>query len=92
MLKNFRVTAILEGISYLLLFLVGMPLKYIFAHTTTNMVIGYIHGLLFVLYVVLAVLVCYQKNWDLKRFSLLFIAALLPFGTFYAEKKYLREE
>ncbi|RNL90707.1 DUF3817 domain-containing protein [Sinomicrobium pectinilyticum] len=92
MLKSFRITAILEGISYLLLFLVGMPLKYIFAHTATNMMIGYIHGFLFILYVILAVLVCYQKNWGLKRFSLLFIAALLPFGTFYAEKKYLRED
>ncbi|MBC9794824.1 DUF3817 domain-containing protein [Sinomicrobium weinanense] len=91
MLKNFRITAILEGISYLLLFLVGMPLKYLLAHTTTNMIIGYIHGFLFILYVVLAILVCYHRQWSLKRFSLLFIAALLPFGTFYAEKKYLRE-
>lgn len=91
MLKSFRITAILEGISYLMLFLLGMPLKYIFDHTATNMVVGYIHGFLFILYVILAVLVCYQKKWGLKRFALLFIAALLPFGTFYAEKKYLRE-
>ncbi|RAV30645.1 DUF3817 domain-containing protein [Sinomicrobium soli] len=91
MLKSFRITAILEGISYLLLFFVGMPLKYLADHATTNMAVGYAHGILFILYVILAVVVCLEKSWGLKRFAILFVAALLPFGTFYAEKKYLRE-
>lgn len=90
MLKSFRITAILEGISYLLLFFVGMPLKYLLDHTQTNMAVGYAHGLLFILYVILAVAVCYDRAWGLKRFAILFVAALLPFGTFYAEIKYLR--
>jgi len=90
MLKVFRLTAILEGISYLLLFGVGMPLKYIAKIPEPNIYIGYAHGFLFIAYVVLAVLFCLEQKWNLKRFMILFIASLLPFGTFYADKKYLK--
>jgi integral membrane protein len=90
MLKLFRLTAILEGISYLMLFGIGMPLKYLANMPTPNIYIGYAHGFLFMAYVVLAVVVCYEKSWGLKRFIILFIASLLPFGTFYIDKKYLK--
>jgi len=89
-LKTFRITAILEGISYLLLFVVSMPLKYLLNIPEPNIYIGYVHGFLFMAYVVLAIIVCYQKAWSFKLFLILFIAALLPFGTFYADKKYLK--
>lgn len=90
MLKIFRLTAILEGISYLLLFGVGMPLKYISKIPEPNIYIGYAHGFLFIAYCVLAVLFCFEHKWGLKRFIILFIASLLPFGTFYIDKKYLK--
>lgn len=92
MLKLFRLTAILEGISYLMLFGIGMPLKYLANMPQPNIYIGYAHGLLFMAYVVLAVVVCFEKSWGLKRFIILFIASLLPFGTFYIDKKYLKAE
>ena len=90
MLTLFRYTAIAEGISYLLLFGIGMPLKYIAKIPEPNIYIGYAHGFLFIAYVILAVLFCMEKKWDLKRFVILFIASLLPFGTFYIDKKYLK--
>ncbi|MGB5819422.1 MAG: DUF3817 domain-containing protein [Saonia sp.] len=90
MLKTFRLTAILEGISYLLLFALGMPLKYWGKIPEPNIYIGYAHGFLFIAFVVLAAVFCYEKRWSLKRFAVLFIASLLPFGTFYIDKKYLR--
>lgn len=90
MLKLFRYTAIAEGISYLLLFGIGMPLKYIVKIPEPNIYIGYVHGFLFIAYVILAVLFCMEKKWDIKRFIILFIASLLPFGTFYIDKKYLK--
>tara|TARA_R110000796_G_scaffold35017_3_gene90207 strand:- start:191432 stop:191749 length:318 start_codon:yes stop_codon:yes gene_type:complete len=90
MLKIFRLTAILEGISYLLLFGVGMPLKYISEIREPNIYIGYAHGFLFIAYVVLAILFCNEHKWGLKKFIILFIASLLPFGTFYIDKKYLK--
>jgi len=90
MLQLFRLTAILEGISYLLLFGIGMPLKYLFKIPEPNIYIGYTHGFLFIAYCVLAVLFCQEYRWGIKRFALLFIASLLPFGTFYIDKKYLK--
>ncbi len=90
MLKLFRINAILEGISYLLLFAVGMPLKYFVGIREPNIYLGYAHGFLFIAYCVLALLFCLENKWGLKRFSVLFIASLLPFGTFYIDKHYLK--
>ena len=92
MLQTFRIIAILEGISYLLLFGIGMPLKYLAKIKEPNIYIGYAHGFLFIAYVVFAVFVCLEKKWDIKQFVVLFVASLLPFGTFYIDKKYLRKE
>lgn len=90
MLKIFRLTAILEGISYILIFGLTMPLKYWAGIGEPNKVVGMAHGLLFILFVVLAGYYCWEKKWGLRRFLILFVASLLPFGTFYADKKYLR--
>lgn len=91
MLKLFRATAILEGISYLLLFGLTMPLKYWADILELNKVVGYAHGVLFIAYGIIALVFCWQRKWSIKRFIILFIASLLPFGTFYADKKYLSD-
>ena len=90
MLKLFRATAILEGISYLSLFGMTMPLKHWADIPEPNKYVGYVHGILFIVYVVVAVMFCWERKWNLKRFIILFLASLLPFGTFYADKKYLK--
>jgi len=90
MLKLFRFTAILEGISYLSLFGLSMPLKYWGKIPEPNIYIGYAHGFLFIAFVVLALIFCRQKKWSTRRFMVLLLAALLPFGTFYADNKYLK--
>ncbi|TXN36204.1 DUF3817 domain-containing protein [Flagellimonas hymeniacidonis] len=90
MLKFFRLTAILEGISYLLLFGMTMPLKYWAGILEPNKVVGYAHGGLFIAYVIVALAFCWTRKWSIKRFIVLFMASLLPFGTFYADKKYLK--
>ncbi|MCK5441389.1 MAG: DUF3817 domain-containing protein [Maribacter sp.] len=92
MLKTFRITAILEGISYLMLFAISMPLKYSAGLKDPNIYIGYAHGFLFVLYMALAVMLTWERKWGAKRFMILFAAALLPFGTFYVDKRYLKSE
>lgn len=88
MLKAFRITAILEGISYLLLFGLTMPLKYWAEIGEPNKWVGYAHGGLFILYFLLLIGLFFEKKWGIKRFIVLAIASLLPFGTFYAERKY----
>ena len=90
MLTAFRITAILEGVSYLLLFALTMPLKYWADMTEPNKVVGYAHGFLFIAYVVIAIVFVRERKWGLRRTAILLIASLLPFGTFYADKKYLK--
>lgn len=90
MLNLFRVTSILEGISYLSLFAVTMPLKYLADITQPNKWVGYAHGILFIAYIILAIVFWLQKKWSLKRGVILLVASLLPFATFYVDKKYLK--
>ncbi len=90
MLKIFRLTAILEGLSYLALFAFSMPLKYWAGLPEYNIYVGYAHGVLFVLYIGLAVLCFVEYGWRWNRFVKILLASLLPFGTFYIEEHYLR--
>jgi integral membrane protein len=89
MLTLFRTTAILEGISYLALFAVTMPLKYLADIPMPNKYVGYAHGVLFIAYLVLAVVFWSTKKWGFKKGFILLLASLLPFATFYVDKKYL---
>lgn len=91
MIKLFRLTAILEGISYILLFANMLILKpnYIEVYKQLLYPIGMSHGVLFIGYIGLAFLVKAERQWNFKTFSQVLIASLLPFGTFYVEKKYV---
>jgi integral membrane protein len=91
MLYIFRAFAILEGLSYLLLFTIGMPLKYWGNIPQPNIYIGYAHGFLFLAYLVLAVVLTMERSWGIKRFLWVFAASLLPFGTFYLDEHYLKK-
>ena len=90
MLKAFRISAILEGISYLALFAVSMPLKYWADIPEPNIYIGYVHGGLFILYMLIAILFSTERKWSIKTMFWVIAAALLPFGTFYLEENYLK--
>ena len=90
MLTTYRLTAILEGISYLALFVISMPLKYLADMPQPNQYIGYAHGFLFIAYVILTFIFWRAQKWDTKKLWILMIASLLPFGTFYVDKKYLK--
>ncbi|APQ16326.1 DUF3817 domain-containing protein [Maribacter hydrothermalis] len=92
MLKLFRATAILEGISYLALFGVTMPLKYWAEIPGPNKLVGYAHGVLFIAFIVLTLIVGLKHKWSIKKLFIFGIASLLPFATFYVEEKYLRTE
>jgi integral membrane protein len=89
MLIIMRLLSILEGISYLLLFGLSMPLKYWANIREPNIYIGYVHGVLFIGFVILALVFCRQQKWGWKRYFKFFLASLLPYGTFYMDRKYL---
>jgi integral membrane protein len=80
-IKVFSLISILEGISYLT-FALTMPLKYIWEIMWPNKVIGMAHGILFIIYMILAVVVCRENKWSFKRFIVFTIASLIPFVSF----------
>ena len=90
-LKLLRLTGWLEGASLILLVGIGMPMKYIYHKPEMVKVIGMTHGVLFILYTALLFTVAYQFKWTIKRTALGFIAAFIPFGTFWAEYKLFRD-
>lgn len=90
MLNIFRLIAFLEGISYILLLFVGVPLKYMEDNPVLVKALGMPHGLLFVAYIALAILLQTTYKWNTKTFAIILLASLIPFGTFYIDKKYLK--
>ena len=91
MLKIFKITAILEGISYLALFFNMFIIKnmHLVLYKSILYPLGMAHGVLFIGYIIFSFIFKYKLNWNLKTFFIVLIASLLPFATFYVEKKYL---
>lgn len=89
-LGRLRLVGFLEGVSFLLLVGIAMPLKYLAGEPIYVRVIGMAHGVLFLAYVAAIIQAHLDYGWPLKRSFLLFLASLLPFGPFVADKKLLR--
>ena len=87
MIKPLRILGNIEGVSYLLLLGVAMPMKYYFEMPVAVKIVGMTHGVLFVAYCVLLALCLKRFNWTLKFGAYLFIATLIPFGTFVTDRK-----
>ena len=85
-----RVLAILEGLSLLMLVFVCVPLKYIFGIPQLSSVIGPIHGVLFLLFVFNTISVGIEYHWKFRQTTWkVLIACIIPFGTFYIDRKIL---
>jgi len=91
-LGRLRLTGIIEGLSFIILLVVAMPLKYVWGKPEMVRIVGMAHGVLFVLYIFLTVVAKFQYPWTWKRIMILWIASVVPFGTFYADYKMLRHE
>ena len=90
-LGRFRLVAIAEGISYLL-FAITMPLKYILDIPEPNFIVGAAHGILFILYGLLALNAIFRYKWGLKKALIVLVASLIPVGTFYVDMKILKSQ
>jgi len=91
MLEFFKKIALLEGISLLALLFFAMPMKYMFDQEIYVKTIGMAHGVLFIAYIILAVMLKFSLNWSYKLLVIICIASIIPFGTFYVERKYLTQ-
>jgi integral membrane protein len=86
----FKIIGVLEAISFLVLLFVAMPAKYFFGEPKAVEVVGMAHGILFVLYIIGTYLMYEILNWRLKTAGIFALCSIIPFGPFYAEKKYLK--
>ena len=81
MLNTFRIVSLLEGISYLLI--LGVTLGVVSREFV--FILGSMHGVLFLLYVLLSVAVSHKHSWSMVTWLLVFLAALVPFAFLLVE-------
>ena len=86
----FRIISFLEGISYILLMTLGLYYKYALNDPSFVKMFGMPHGLLFMLYIILAFLIKKEMEWNTKTFIIVLLGSIIPFGTFYVDRKYLK--
>lgn len=89
---RFRIIAFLEGMSYLILLFIAMPLKYYAGMPWAVKQVGMAHGVLFLLFIVALIHVMFVHKWSIGKGILAFLASLVPFGTFVLDAKMLKEE
>ncbi|HEX5020886.1 MAG TPA: DUF3817 domain-containing protein, partial [Candidatus Binatia bacterium] len=87
-----RAIGMIEGVSFLLLLGVAMPLKYFGGMPMAVTAAGWLHGLLFITFCIALTQAHQEANWTVWRSGTVLIAALLPFGPFAIDKKLRREE
>lgn len=90
-MQQLRVVAFLEGVSFVLLLFVAMPLKYYAGLPLAVRIVGSLHGLLFVVFCWALLRAAVACEWPLRRSLLAFVASLLPFGTFVFDRSLKRE-
>ncbi len=85
--KNFRLMGQIEGYSYLVLLFIAMPLKYLAGYPIYVKLVGMTHGVLFILFCLLLFKALDDAKWSQKESFLFFVASLIPFGTFFTDRK-----
>ena len=89
--STFRYVSIAEGLSFLILLFIAMPLKYGFDYPLMVKYVGWAHGALFIAYFAAAFLVSQELKWKFWRMVQAFIAAFLPFGPFVFDRSVKKE-
>lgn len=90
-LNLFLKMGLAEGISFILLVGIAMPLKYGAGILQPVRVIGMLHGILFILYGILLLLAALSYKWPFRKSAAAFLLSIVPLGTFFLERL-LKEE
>lgn len=90
MIKLFRTIALLEGLSYILLLFIAVPLKYYGNDDYLVKILGMPHGILFIAYIFFSIAGKFKYKWGYKDFFIISSASLIPFGTFYVDRTYIK--
>ena len=92
LIRYLRIVGFAEGTSLLVLMFIAMPLKYFAGKPEAVKIIGWLHGFLFILFMLMVFVVYLQKNWPFKKLVFAFFAAFLPFGTFIFDAQLKKEQ
>lgn len=91
LVARFRTVAFVEGLSYLALLFIAMPLKYFADLPIAVRVAGMAHGLLFVAYCVLVALLFARGTFSFLRAAWAMLMSVVPFGTFVLDRQLARD-
>jgi integral membrane protein len=91
-IRQLRIIGIIEGISFLVLLGIAMPLKYLAGMPRAVSVVGMAHGVLFILYLVALAHAHVTVAWPIRRSLTVLAAAVLPLGPFFIEGSLRREQ
>ena len=86
-LKRFRQISLAEGLSFLVLLFIAMPLKYAFGYPLAVKIVGWLHGVLFILYFAQGLQTAREEGWSTKMILGAVVASVLPFGPFVLERR-----
>ncbi len=85
-LPQLRGLGLMEGLSSIALFFIAMPLKYLAGLPEAVRIVGMLHGILFILYVIAGVRVAQTRHWSFLRIAKLIAASIVPFGPFVFDR------
>ena len=85
-LRQLRLVAFLEGLSFVVLLFIAVPLKHLAAMPLPVRVVGSLHGVLFIAFLVTLVRAANACGWPLRQTAMGLLASLLPFGTFVFDR------
>lgn len=91
-IRSLRIIGILEGISFLVLLGIAMPMKYFYGIPEAVKFVGWGHGVLFMLYIPAVFLARQAMNWNFLWVLIALAASLFPFGTFMLDRSLVRRE
>jgi len=86
-LQKFKLVNKIEGISFLILLFVAMPLKYQFGFPVATKIAGMIHGLFVFAYIYQVIEAKKEAGLTGKEIAIYTILSLIPFGSFYTDKE-----
>ena len=92
LIGKFRIIGFIEGISYLVLLFIAMPLKYMMGVAIATKIVGMTHGILFMIFLVLLMQAAQKHNFSIKDSLIFFVASLIPFGIFVTDSRLKRLE
>ena len=87
MLSFFRKLSLFEGISLIVLLFIAMPAKYQFGYFDSVWVVGMTHGVLWLAYLAVSLVVSHQQKWSIMFWLLVLFASVIPFACFFLDGK-----